>query len=185
MKRTRKTQCLLRSCSDQTVGSQIAPHEAIIRLRGQTVILDSNLAVLYGVTVKRLNEQVKRNAERFPEHFMFRLTGSEWTSLRSQNATSKSHGGRRYTPYAFTEHGAIMAATLLNSPQAIKMSIAIVTAFVKLRRMALSVETLARKVAALENRYDASFQAVFNAIRDLMAPPVSPRKRIGFHPDSD
>lgn len=159
---------------------RLAPQEAIIRLRGHAVIIDSDLATLYGVTVKRLNEQVKRNADRFPDHFVFRLTEAEWEHLRSQFATSKKRGGRRYTPYAFTEHGAIMAATVLNSAQAIKMSITIVTAFVKLRRMALSVESLARKVATLEQRYDASFRAVFDAIRDLMAPPAPPRKRIGF-----
>jgi len=157
-----------------------APQKAIIRLRGQAVILDSDLAALYGVTVKRLNEQVKRNADRFPDRFMLCLTDAEWMHLRSQFATSKTRGGRRYPPYAFTEHGAIMAATVLNSPQAIQMSITIVTAFVKLRRMALSVESLARKVAALENKYDASFSAVFDAIRDLMEPPDPPRKRIGF-----
>ena len=156
------------------------PQETIIRLRGQAVILDTDLAALYGVTVKRLNEQVRRNEDRFPEHFMFCLTNAEWSHLRSQIATSKRRGGRRYTPYAFTEHGAIMAATILNSPQAIQMSITIVTAFVKLRRMALSVESLARKVAALENKYDASFSTVFDAIRDLMEPPGPPRKRIGF-----
>jgi hypothetical protein len=160
--------------------SEPEPQEAIIRLRGQAVILDSDLAALYGVTVKRLNEQVKRNADRFPDHFMLLLTEVEWTHLRSQFATSKTRGGRRYPPYAFTEHGAIMVATVLNSTQAIQISITIVTAFVKLRRMALSVEGLARKVAALESRYDASFSAVFDAIRDLMEPPNPPRKRIGF-----
>jgi hypothetical protein len=166
-----------------TTPARITPQDAIVRLRGQAVILDSDLAALYGVTVKRLNEQVKRNLERFPEHFMFRLTEAEWTHLRSQIATSNSRGGRRYSPYAFTEHGAIMAATIINSPQAIQMSITIVTAFVKLRRMALSVETLARKVAALEDKYDASFRAVFEAIRDLMETPEPPRKRIGFRAD--
>jgi len=157
-----------------------APQKAIIRLRGQAVILDSDLAALYGVTVKRLNEQVRRNPDRFPEPFAFRLTLPEWNSLRSQNATLKRGQHRKYLPLGFTEHGAIMAATVLNSPQAIQMSITIVTAFVKLRRMALSVESLARKVAALENKYDASFSAVFDAIRDLMEPPDPPRKRIGF-----
>jgi hypothetical protein len=93
---------------------------------------------------------------------------------------SKGRGGRRYLPYAFTEHGALMAATVLNSPKAIHASVSLVETFVKLRRMALSVESLARKVAALENKYDASFSAVFDAIRDLMAPPSPPRKRIGF-----
>ena len=156
------------------------PREAIIRLRGQTVILDSDLAALYGVTVKRLNQQVTRNRERFPDDFCFQLTEAEWRSLRLQNATSKRRGGRRYMPFAFTEHGAIMAATVLNSPEAVQMSVAVVRAFVRLRRLALSVESLARKVAALENKYDASFSAVFDAIRDLMEPPAPPRKRIGF-----
>jgi hypothetical protein len=159
------------------------PHskqEAIIRLRGQAVILDSDLAFLYGVTVKRLNEQVRRNPDRFPEPFVFRLTLPEWDSLRSQNATLKRGKHRKYPPLGFTEHGAIMAATVLNSQQAIQMSVAVVKAFVNLRRMALSVESLARKVATLEQRYDASFRAVFDAIRDLMAPPAPPRKRIGF-----
>ncbi|MEI6167699.1 MAG: ORF6N domain-containing protein [bacterium] len=159
---------------------RLAPQEAIVRLRGQAVILDTNLAELYGVPVKRLNQQVTRNRERFPDHFCFQLTDTEWQALRLQNATSKNRGGRRYPPYAFTEHGAIMAATVLNSPQAIQMSITIVTAFVKLRRMALSVESLARKVAALENKYDASFSAVFDAIRNLMEPSTPPRERIGF-----
>jgi hypothetical protein len=159
---------------------QPEPREAIIRLRGQAVILDSDLAALYGVTVKRLNEQVRRNPDRFPESFAFRVTPTEWDSLRSQNATLKRGQHRKYLPLGFTEHGAIMAATVLNSQQAIQMSVTVVTAFVKLRRMALSVESLARKVAALENKYDASFSAVFDAIRDLMEPPAPPRKRIGF-----
>lgn len=166
-----------------TTQVQISPQDAIVRLRGQAIILDTDLAALYGVTVKRLNEQVRRNPERFPENFMIRLTESEWTSLRSQIATSKSRGGRRYLPYAFTEHGAIMAATVLNSPQAIRMSVAVVTAFVKIRRLALSVEGLARKVTELENKYDASFRAVFNAIRQLMSPPTPPHKQIGFRSD--
>ena len=156
------------------------PDAVILRIRGQGAILDSDLAALYGVSVKRLNEQVRRNKERFPGPFMFQLSETEWTILRSQIATSNSRGGRRYMPYAFTEHGAIMAATVLNSPKAIQMSIAVVTAFVKLRRMALSVEALARKVAALENKYDDSFKLVFQAIRELMAPPERPRRKIGF-----
>ena len=156
------------------------PNEFIVRIRGQAVIIDTALAELYGVTVKRLNQQIARNRERFPDNFCFQLTETEWHSLRLQNATSKSRGGRRYTPYAFTEHGAIMAATVLNSPRAIQMSITLVTAFIKLRRMALSVETLARKVASLEQHYDASFRVVFDAIRDLMQPSSPPRKRIGF-----
>ena len=156
------------------------PEQCIIRLRGQAVLLDTDLAALYGVTVKRLNEQVKRNAKRFPEDFAFLLTSKEWANLKSQFATSSGHGGRRKLPYAFTEHGAIMAANVLHSEQAETMSVAVVRAFVKLRRMALSVEALARKVAALEQNYDAHFRVVFDAIRQLMAPPDPPRRKIGF-----
>ena len=158
-----------------------SPQDVIRRVRGHAVILDSDLAALYGVTAKRLNEQVRRNKERFPEHFMFQLTGSEWDSLRSQIATLKRGQHRKYRPYVFTEHGAIMAATILNSQQAIQMSIAVVTAFVNLRRMALSVEGLARKVLELESKYDKQFKVVFNAVRQLMTPPEPPRKRIGFN----
>ena len=171
-----------------------SPDQCITRIRGHAVILDSDLAALYGVPVKRLNEQVRRNKERFPEHFMFQLTDAEWQSLRSQIATASTGRIRsqfataskrniRYRPYAFTEHGAIMAATILNSPQAIQMSIAVVTAFVNLRRMALSVEALARKVNALEGKYDKQFKIVFDAIRQLMAPPEHLRRPIGFSAD--
>ena len=154
--------------------------EAIIRIRGQAVILDSDLATLYGVTTKRLNEQVRRNKKRFPKDVCFQLTEHEWDSLRSQNATSKKgRGGRRYCPFAFTEHGAIMVANVLNSNQALETSVAVVRAFVRLRRMALSVEALARKVKQLESKYDKNFQVVFRAIRGLMKEP--PSKRItGF-----
>ncbi len=134
----------------------------------------------YGITVKRLNEQVKRNKERFPESFMFQLTESEWELLRSQFATSNTRGGRRYIPYVFTEHGAIMAANVLNSSKAIKMSITVVTAFVKLRRMALSVEALARKVNALEGKYDQHLKIVFDAIRQLMQDPQPSKQIEGF-----
>lgn len=156
------------------------PQEAIIRLRGQAVIMDADLAVLYGVTVKRLNEQVRRNRKRFPADFVFQLTLAEAQSSRSQFATLKRGQNIKYLPFAFTEHGAIMAANVLRSEQAEEMSVAVVRAFVRLRRLALSVEGLARKVVALENKYDASFRAVFDAIRDLMEPPDPPRKRIGF-----
>ena len=156
------------------------PEQCIVRLRGQAVLLDADLAAIYGVAVKRLNEQVKRNDQRFPEDFAFQLTDTEWRSLRSQNATLKRGQHRKYMPYAFTEHGAIMAATVLNSPQAVHMSVAVVRAFVKLRRMALSVEALARKVAALEQKYDANFRDVFQAILQLMTPPDPPRRKIGF-----
>jgi hypothetical protein len=161
--------------------ARLAPQDVITRVRGHAVILDADLAALYGVPVKRLNEQVRRNADRFPEDFVFQLSEQEWKALRSQFATSKGRGGRRYLPYAFTEHGAIMAANVLNSAQAIQMSVAVVRAFVRLRRMALSVEGLARKVDALEQKYDKQFKVVFDAVRRLMSPPPEPpRKRIGF-----
>ena len=178
----------------QTTLAIHSPQDVIRRVRGHAVILDSDLAALYGVPVKRLNEQVRRNKERFPDNFMFQLTGPEWDSLRSQFATASTGHIRsqfataskrniRYRPYAFSEHGAIMAATILNSQQAIQMSIAVVTAFVNLRRMALSVEGLARKVLELEKKYDKQFRVVFDAVRHLMTPPESPRKRIGFNAD--
>lgn len=158
----------------------LSPQEAIVRVRGHAVILDSDLATLYGVPVKRLNEQVRRNAKRFPDDFVFQLTAHEWRALRSQKATLKRGQHRKYMPYVFTEHGAIMAANVLKSEQAEEMSVAVVRAFIRLRRMALSVEALARKVANLESKYDHSFRVVFDAIRQLMAPPPSPRKKIGF-----
>ena len=149
----------------------------IVRIRGQAVILDADLATLYAVSTKRLNEQVKRNKERFPEDFVFQLSWEEAKRSRSQNATLKRGRNVKYRPYAFTEHGAVMAANVLKSDQAIQMSVAVVRAFVKLRRMALSVEGLARKVNALEKKYDKNFQAVFDAIRQLIAaPPAKPIK---------
>ena len=159
----------------------------IFRVRGHAVILDADLSALYGTTTKRLNEQVKRNSERFPDEFVFQLTEREWKNLRSQFATSRtSHGGRRYMPYVFTEHGALMAANVVKSDKAIQMSIAVVKAFVKLRRMALSAEGLARKVAAMEEKYDKQFSVVFDAIRELiMAPDESGRQITGFKKDPD
>src|SRR6516225_5669510 len=122
-------------------------------LRGHKVILDKNLAELYGVPTWRLNEQVKRNRRRFPDDFMFQLEIDEVEALRSQNAISKSgRGGRRYSPYAFTEHGAIMAASVLNSPCAVEVSVFVVRAFVKLRQMLASNEKLAAKIDELEQR---------------------------------
>jgi len=159
----------------------------IHRIRGHAVILDSDLAALYGTTTKKLNQQVKRNSERFPDEFVFQLTEKEWNSLRSQIVTSKKgRGGRRYMPYVFTEHGALMAANVVNSELAIQMSIAVVQAFVKMRRMALSVEGIARKVNQLETKYDEQFKIVFQAIRDLIMAPEEPSKKIaGFKKDQD
>jgi len=156
--------------------------KAIYVLRSQRVMLDEDLAELYGVTTKRLNEQVKRNRERFPSHFMFQLTQQEFADLRSQFATSR-WGGRRTPPHAFTEHGTVMLASVLNSPIAIQASIEIVQAFVRLRQLLSSHVELARKLSALEKKYDAQFKVVFDAIRQLMEPPPAKRRSIGFHSD--
>jgi hypothetical protein len=158
-----------------------SPQDVIRRVRGHAVILDSDLAALYGVTTKRLNEQVRRNRKRFPEDFVFQLSWSEAQISRSQNATLKHGYNIKYRPYAFTEHGAIMAANVLNSPRAAEMSVMVVRAFIRLRRMALSVEGLARKVLELEKKYDRQFKVVFDAVRRLMTPPEPPSKRIGFN----
>ena len=161
---------------------QIEP--LIQTIRGQNVILDGDLARLYGVPTKRLNEQVRRNMLRFPADFMFQLTAEEATALRSQNATLKGGRGqhRKYLPFAFTEHGAIMAASILNSPTAVEISVFVVRAFVKMRELVLEHKELARKVDALERKYDAQFKVVFDAIRQLMAPPSVPKRpgKIGF-----
>src|SRR6266404_8573451 len=146
----------------------------ILVLRHQKVILDTDLAELYGVPVKRLNEQIKRNQERFPSDFMFQLNPEEQASLRSQSATSKTgRGGRRYAPYAFTEHGAIMAATVLNSERAVQMSVFVVRAFVRLREMMATNRRLAGKIDELENRldtHDSTIQDLIEAIKELMTP---------------
>src|SRR6266699_3119247 len=127
----------------------------IYEIRGRRVMLDSDLAVLYGVPTKRLNEQYRRNRKRFPEDFAFQLTAEEAESLRSQIATSSSHGGRRYRPYAFTEHGALQAANILNSPRAVQMSIFVVRAFAKMRETLPVSPQLAKKLAALEKKLTA------------------------------
>ena len=174
-----------------TEGSEVVPIERIegriLFLRKQKVLLDTDLAALYEVPVKRLNEQVKRNAGRFPPDFAFQLTGKEHEALRSQNATLKKGRGehRKYLPWAFTEHGALMAASVLNSPRAVEMSIMVVRAFVRLRRMISTHADLARKIEEMENQYDAQFKVVFDAIREIIVrvddKERAPRRRIGFH----
>lgn len=146
-------------------------------------MLDADLARLYGVTTARLNEQVKRNRDRFPADFMFQLTPAEFAGLKSQIAISnRGRGGRRKRPYAFTEHGAVMLASVLNTPIAVEASIMVVRAFVQLRSMLAAHEELARKLDALERKYDTQFRVVFDAIRELMPPSGTPKpKRIGFH----
>jgi hypothetical protein len=167
---------------------------AILVLRSQRVLLDAELASLYGVTTKRLNEQVKRNIERFPKDFMFRLTATETESLnRSQIATgSQKHRDPRFPPYAFTEHGAIMAASILNSARAIEMSVYVVRAFVQLRELLTSNKELVRRFEQLEARldkrlteHDVTIAAILSAIRELMHSPAQKRRPIGFTADLD
>jgi phage regulator Rha-like protein len=161
-----------------------AVESRILILRHQRVILDVDLAELYGVTVKRLNQQVTRNQERFPSDFTFQLNSKEHEALRLQFATSKKgRGGRRYPPYAFTEHGAIMAATVLNSKRAVQMSVFVVRAFVRLREMLATNRRLAGKIDELENRLDTHDSAILDlivAIKELMTPKQPPRIRMGF-----
>lgn len=170
---------------------------SIVVLRGQKVLLDADLARLYGVTTKRFNEQVQRNLHRFPEDFMFQVTDTEHTALRSHFATSSgTHGGRRYLPYVFTEHGAIMAASILNTPLAVEVSVYVVRAFVRLREMLASNAKLAPRLEQLEHMleqhdsklatHDEAIAAVLSAIRELMTPTEAPKKRgIGFIQDDE
>jgi len=169
---------------------------SILVLRGHKVLLDTDLAALYGVTTKRFNEQVRRNKARFPLDFMFQLAQEEWDALRSQFATLKTARGqhRKYLPHAFTEHGVIMAATILNSPRATEVSVYVVRAFVRLREMLATNKELAAKLEELEQetealalRHDAlaantrtQLKQVFETIRELMSPPEPKRRPIGF-----
>lgn len=157
---------------------------AILLIRGQKVLLDNDLAELYGVETKVLNQAVKRNLARFPEDFMFQLTPEELENWRSQIVTSNPamRMGLRRAPYAFTEQGVAMLSSVLNSPRAIAVDIEIVRAFVRLRELLSSHAELVRRFDALEAKYDGQFRAVFEAIRQLMIPPeTSKKKRIGFH----
>jgi len=157
---------------------------AIHVIREQKVLLDADLAALYEVETKVLVQAVKRNRERFPNDFMFQLTPAEFTNLRSQIATSSQWGGRRYPPFAFTEQGVAMLSSVLRSKRAVQVNVEIMRAFVRLRQLLSSHADLERKIKAREEKYDARFKIVFEAIRELMAPPeVPPKKgRIGFGP---
>jgi hypothetical protein len=166
---------------------------SILILRRQRVLLDAELARLYGVTTTRLNQQVRRNLKRFPGDFMFQLTAEEHSALMLQNATSKpGRGGRRKPPLAFTEHGAIMAATILNSARPVEMSIYVVRAFVQLRDLLASNKELARRLDELEVRiarkltsHDQAITGMLKTIRELMNPPVPKRRGIGFTANFD
>ena len=161
----------------------------ILLVRGQKVLLDTDLAAVYEVSTKRFNEQVRRNRQRFPDDFMFELSAGEWNSLRSQFATLKAGRGqhRKYRPYAFTEHGAIMAATILNSPRATEVSVYVVRAFVRLRNLLASNKELARRLDRLERKlgtHDQAIAGLVNTMRELMAPSApSKKRRIGFIQD--
>lgn len=171
---------------------QIIARETIERhiciIRGHKVMLDSDLAELYDVTTGRLNEQVKRNMDRFPDDFAFQLTQEEFEILMSQNARSSSgHGGRRKLPWVFTEHGILMLSSVLRSDRAVQVNIAIMRTFVQMRESMASHKELSARIDDIEKNYDARFKAIFDAIRKLMEPPPGPRKRpIGYiYPATD
>jgi ORF6N domain len=166
--------------SEQLAMRNIEP--MIHELRGHRVMFDSDLAKLYGVPTRVLNQSVRRNLSRFPPDFMFQLEAEEVGALRSQIVTSRKagRGGRRYRPLAFTEQGVAMLSSVLRSERAIQVNVEIMRAFVRLRQMAISHADLARRLGELESKYDAQFRVVFDAIRQLMEPPERPRPRIGF-----
>jgi hypothetical protein len=173
----------------------------VFLVRGEKVMLDSDLAKLYGIEPRVLNQAVARNKKRFPVDFMFQLSTKEYETLRSQTVisnqsgvtassrmrsqivtTKNGRGGRRYSPYAFTEQGVAMLSSVLRSPRAVEVNIAIMRTFVQLRRLMDSNRNLARKIEALEKKYDEQFSVVFAAIKELIASPEPTRKQIGFHP---
>lgn len=170
------------------MGNELIPAETILEMvrifRGQKVMLDEDLAALYGVETKTLNRAVKRNLERFPEDFMFQLADEEWEILRFQIGTSKkSPGGRRYSPYVFTEQGVAMLSSVLNSERAIKVNIEIMRAFVRMRLLMASHQELFKRLEDLEGhvtRHNQELAMVFDAIRQLMAPPDESTRKIGF-----
>ena len=154
--------------------------KAILQIGGKKVMLDADLAELYGVETKVLIQAVKRNKDRFPEDFMFQLTKKQFDILRSQFVTSSQWGGRRYPPYAFTEQGVAMLSSVLRSPRAIRVNIEIMRAFVRLHQMLASNAELAQRIDELEKKYDAQFKVVFDAIKQLMAPPGPLKRPLGF-----
>jgi len=168
--------------SDEVVTSKI------LTIRGHKVMLDFDLADLYQVQTGRLNEQVKRNIDRFPEDFMFQLTGNEWKSLRSQFAISKGKGGRRYLPYAFTEHGVLMRSSVLNSERAIQVNIQIMRIYTRLKGMLMDHKDILLKLEKLErnvSKHDENFRTVFIYLKELLNPKTEPMRRIGFRRKGD
>ena len=165
--------------------SKLEEISSLIRtIRGQKVILDSDLARIFGVQTFRFNEAVKRNLERFPADFMFQLTREEHANLISQIAISSLHGGRRKLPYAFTENGAIMAANVLNSPEAVRMSVFVVRAFVQMREELQAHATVFKRLAEIDQKlvtHDVILRDVYEKLRPLLNPPAKPAKEMGFH----
>ncbi|MFP4472988.1 MAG: ORF6N domain-containing protein [Candidatus Omnitrophota bacterium] len=169
------------SKTNRVLPEEIVQNKIFI-IRNKKVMIDSDLAMLYGVETKNLNKAVKRNIERFPEDFMFQLTKKETHALRFQIGTSKTgSGGRRYLPYVFTQEGVAMLSSVLNSDRAIHVNIQIMRAFVKLRELMTSHTELRNKIEDMEKKYDYQFKIVFDAIKRLLEPPAKPEKPIGFH----
>ncbi len=170
---------------------QLIPNEEVMishihTIRNQKVMLDFDLAEMYGIETKALKQAVRRNMGRFPEDFMFELTSEEFKTLRSQFVTSKTdeaRGGSRYPPFAFTEHGAVMLASVLNSETAVKASIFVVRTFVKLRQLISGYQELTERMDILENKYDTQFEQVIQALEGLSEKKKEPRKYIGFNED--
>jgi hypothetical protein len=165
--------------------TQLIPLERVERLihlaRGEKVLLDADLAKLYGVTTGNLNKAVGRNLQRFPPDFMFQLSDAETAALIFQFGRSKRRGGRRHNPYAFTEQGVAMLSSVLRSPRAVAVNIAIMRTFVQLRRLMDANRLIAEKIDSLEKKYDEQFEVVFAAIKQLIAQEEKPRGQIGFH----
>ena len=167
-------------------GNSIIPAEriqqSILLIRGEKVMLDRDLAVLYGVETKVFNQAVKRNSERFPSDFMFQLTDEESKALRSQIVTSNGgRGGRRYNPYAFTEQGIAMLSSVLRSQRAVEVNIAIVRTFVQLRRILADNALLRKKIESMEKKYDEQFGQVFAVLKAMIAEEKKPKPQIGYH----
>jgi hypothetical protein len=172
---------------DKILVPQEIVESKIFLFRDKKVILDKDLAALYGVSVKYLKRQVRRNIDRFPTDFMFQLTQEELKNWRCQFGTSNSADkmGLRYSPFAFTEPGVAMLSSVLNSKRAVQVNIQIIRTFIKLREMLLTHAELKHKIETMEGKYDQRFKIVFDAIRQLLTPPEKPRRRIGFHPHED
>jgi hypothetical protein len=154
-------------------------------IRGDKVILDSDLAVLYGVETKAFNQTIKRNLDRFPSDFMFQLTDIEYQSLRSQIVTSKKKGGRQYRPYAFTEQGVAMLSSVLRSQRAVEVNIAIMRTFVQLRKILADNSLLRNKIESLECKYDEQFQQVFAVLEQMLIDDPEDKKQIGYHTEAE